>query len=246
MRNVSLILTLLLLLGFYAEASTHPTRESAAPYHARVAALAKDVPLSIGDWTGTDNTDKVPPAAVKMLRPNVLLGRSYRNDATRMRADIVFVQCLDSRDMGGHYPPVCYRAQGWAIDATDAPDKEPGIELMLNPAGRTLPAREYDFRQSAFPADKHKRIYSFFVIPGVGPVSTLPPVRKAAEDYMTRPYGAAQIQVIFYDDVGEHESRAAAEELLTGLLPLIDSVEHKSPDGTRDADAPPERNEGRS
>ncbi|MFO0831148.1 MAG: exosortase-associated EpsI family protein [Phycisphaerales bacterium] len=226
MRYVSLILTLLLLLGFFAEARTHPTRETAAPYHARVAAAAGAIPLSHGDWIGADNTDKVPPAAIKMLRPNVLFGRNYTNDALGLRARVVFVQCTDSRDMGGHYPPVCYRAQGWEITPTSAPDQAPGTPLTLSSGGRDIPVREYRFRKSDALQDVNIRIYSFFVIPRVGPVSTLAPVRQAASDYMLRPYGSAQVQVITDASLPDEMARRAFTDLVEPMLPLIGAVEH--------------------
>lgn len=226
MRYVSLILTLLLLIGFYAEAGTHPTPKTAAPYHARVVAAAKAVPFTHGDWLGADNTDKVPPAAVKMLRPNVLFGRNYTNDALGLRARVVFVQCTDSRDMGGHYPPACYDAQGWKITEVDAPDKAPGTPLTLKAGGRDFPVREYRFRMASFPQDVNIRIHSFFVIPSQGPVSTLTPVRKASADYMLRPFGSAQVQVITDASVPDELARRTFSELVEPLLPLIEAVEH--------------------
>ncbi len=232
MRNVSLILTLLLLIGFYAEAATHPTPRSAEPYHARIAAAAKAIPFSHGDWLGADNTDKVPPAAIKMLRPNVLFGRNYTNDVLGVRARVVFVQCTDSRDMGGHYPPACYDAQGWEITKTSEPDGAPGTPVTLEAGGRTFPVREYRFRLASFPQDTNIRIYSFFVIPGRGPVGTLAPVREAASDYTLRPFGSAQVQVITDAALPAEEARRAFHDLVEPLLPLIEAVEHNERSST--------------
>ncbi|HEX2839082.1 MAG TPA: exosortase-associated EpsI family protein [Phycisphaerales bacterium] len=226
MRSITLILTVLLLLGFYAESATHPTRASAAPYHARVATTAAQIPLSTGDWLGADNTDKVPPAAIKMLRPNVLFGRSYTNDALNVRARVTFIQCTDSRDMGGHYPPVCYRAQGWEVTKSDAPDGAPGQPLTLVAGGRSIPVREYRFRMSSFPADINIRIYSFFIIPTRGIATTLDPVRDAAADASLRLFGSAQVQVITDASLPDELARRAFADLVAPMLPLIEAVEH--------------------
>ena len=43
----------------------------AAPYHARVQQEAARIPLHFKDWLGSDVP--VPPAAVQMLKPNVIL-----------------------------------------------------------------------------------------------------------------------------------------------------------------------------
>mgnify|MGYP007071125856 CR=1 FL=1 len=44
------------------------------------------------------------------------------------QVNVAVVQCRDARDMGGHYPPICYPGQGWT-------PKNPGIAVPLRLGG---------------------------------------------------------------------------------------------------------------
>jgi hypothetical protein len=231
-RYLSAVITLLMLIGLYAQAMARPSATMAQPYHERIRALSETIPMSVGSWNGSDNTATVPSAAIKMLRPNVLIGRSYRNDETGVRANLVFVQCTDSREMGGHYPPRCYPTQGWTIapgqEASVERDDTPGVPRDMKAGDRRIPVRVYEFRQRAFPKDRAVRIYSFFVIPTRGIATTLKPVREAAADYALRPFGVAQIQVVVDGAVSEEAASDAFDALVQQILPLIDMVDHTS------------------
>src|SRR5947207_4217407 len=117
------VLSLALLGGIAAEQHRRLKPRDVEPYHARAAAAVKAVPYVIGYWTGKD--DEIPSAAQKLLRPNAILSRTYSDNdpgrggiyRTRRRdASLLVVQCRDSRDMVGHYPPICYRAHGMTLD----------------------------------------------------------------------------------------------------------------------------------
>jgi len=218
MRVATISITCLLLGAFYVQTRDYPTASTAAPYHGRVAAMVKDLPEELGDWYVV-STPEVPPAAQKLLRPNALLSRIVRNKRTNTEATLVLVQCGDTRDMGGHYPPVCYPAAGWTIEVNPPEPARP-----MEVAGRAMPVQIYAFRQRSFPTDKSIRIYSFFVIPGQGFVTDIKSVRGAAEDYRVRPYGAAQVQVLFDSRVPPAESDAAFVDLLANLSPLLDAL----------------------
>ena len=118
-RNVifaSPILCLGVLTVIAADNARHVKPQDAAPYHARAKATIDAFPYIIGYWTGTDV--RVPEAAVKLLRPNALVSRRYTNHSPGLGgrgsawADLLISQCADSRDMTGHYPPICYPSSG--------------------------------------------------------------------------------------------------------------------------------------
>ena len=61
MRWLSIMLTLALLGGLYAQTEAFPRPEDAVGFHARAAVLLGSVPYQIGEWQGVDMP--VPPGA---------------------------------------------------------------------------------------------------------------------------------------------------------------------------------------
>jgi hypothetical protein len=81
------------------------------PYHASVRQAAASVPLRTGTWFATE--EPVPPSAMALIKPNVILSRRYVDAISGQQAILLLVQCRDARDLLGHWPPVCYAGQGW-------------------------------------------------------------------------------------------------------------------------------------
>jgi hypothetical protein len=234
MRGVSMTLTLIVLAGFYLATKDQPTADSAAPHHAELAKVVEQLPDRLvgtqGEWVVIDRPP-VPPAAQQLLRPNALTARVLRNDALGAQASFIVVQCRDSRDMAGHYPPNCYPAHGWKWQ--EAPGPSSSVQVALPGKTVTVPYQLYRFRQPGFPRERQIKIFSFFAIPGRGLVPDIGSVRKAAEDYRVRPYGAAQIQVIVDGSVEDAQAVAwftdlmvASGELALALSrdPVLDNV----------------------
>ena len=65
----------LALLGGVVAGNWECVTPEAADLHSRARAGVESIPYLIGDWTATDQ--QVPPAAVNLLRPNVILSRRY-------------------------------------------------------------------------------------------------------------------------------------------------------------------------
>src|SRR4051794_30845872 len=116
MRNrgaifASPLLCLGVLAGIAADNARHARKQQdAAPFHARARKAIEAYPYVIGYWAGKDV--EVPTAAVKLLHPNMIVSRHFVNQGERwgtvLEADVLIVQCADSRDMTGHFPPICY------------------------------------------------------------------------------------------------------------------------------------------
>ena len=108
-------------------------------------------------------------------------------------ATLLIVQCRDSRDMLGHYPPRCYRSHGMEQKYAEPRDWHVG--------DMTIPGVEYGFEQKLVGQTYRTTVYNFFVVPGGRSNNPLrrdmDAVRDAAEAYQQRYYGAAPFPVVF-------------------------------------------------
>ena len=209
------LMSLALLGGIAAEQARHLKPADVEPYHARCKAAMESVPYIIGSWTGKD--DPVPLAAEKLLKPNAILSRTYLDnsseDAYQPRmASLLIVQCRDSRDMIGHYPPICYRAQGMTIDQKDSRPRNWKVGNM------TIPGYEYQFTEVWQGQTNHTTVYNFLIVPGRGIVRDMKGVEEAAEDYQQRYFGAAQFQVVFHGLASADRSRDERDAIFAALI----------------------------
>lgn len=216
------VLAASLLAGIVAEQRTHIKPADVEPYHARARAAVEAVPYVIGYWTGND--DDIPPAAQKLLRPNAILSRTYRDTQPSARgprvASLLIVQCRDSRDMVGHYPPICYRAQGRQPEGfpgcMDSP--ETGVERNWRVGDQVIPGKEYRFTHRRDGQFWRTTVYNFFIVPQKGILRDMQGVADAAEDYQQRYYGAAQFQVVFTSLVSDDLSQAEHDQIFATLM----------------------------
>jgi hypothetical protein len=216
--------SVLLLTAIGAEAARRREPVDAAPQHARIAELAAaTIPFSTGEWLGRD----VEPIAssVALLRPNVLVQRAYRNRRTGETAQLLFVQCADARDLLGHFPPVCYPAHGWTLDAS-AP-------AAWDLGGVRVAGVRYRFAKGgAEPADLVAD--NFMVVPETGFAPDMDAVNRAAGDTRLRALGAAEVQVLTDLRMTDARRDEVVRELVSPLLPLLRAAGAEPPvEGTR-------------
>lgn len=223
MKLIPLLISSLLLLGIFSERRARPRPEDARAFHKQVEASLDAVPYRIGPWEGTDIPR--PPAAQALLRPNAWLSRSFRDSAGDRQASLLVVQCRDTRDMQGHYPPVCYPANGW--EAANQPTDE---DVPLD--GTPIRLRRYEFARRGFDRQAQVVIYSFFILPGKGFALDMDTVRQEAADYRTRSFGAAQVQVVMDAGMPQALEQAVVAELLVPLKRTIDLL-RSGPAGAR-------------
>jgi Protein of unknown function (DUF3485) len=225
LNRLAILLTPLLLLGLYLEQRTFTKPEDAAPYHAAVRAAVEAIPFRVGGWEGT--TVKVPEPAQKLLRPNAILARQYRHRGSGRTASLILVQCGDTRDLVGHYPPVCYPGQGWVLREQEEVPVDTGE--TAGPASKEprgpLPMRRYSFTRASFSQESSQIVYSSFIIPGRRPVPDMNAVHAAASDYQARSFGAAQIQVVLSEQIAREEERLIVSELLGSAAAAISAIE---------------------
>lgn len=217
------ILTAVLLLAIGAQRQARPQTPDAPAYHAAVRAAVAEIPARIGDWVGTDVP--VPTAAQSLLRPNAIFTRTYYRQSRPARATLVVVQCRDSRDMIGHYPPACYPAHGWVT--VGAPSS-----VVAEVASQRIPVARHHFMQPGLDDRAEMVIHGYFVLPGKGPTRDMSEVRRASSDYLTRSLGAAQIQVLMEAGLSPEEEGEIFRDLVTPLMPMIRLLQSVSPGAT--------------
>jgi len=220
MKLIPLGISIALLSGIAWETGARPRPEDAAPFHRQVRDFFESFPYRIGAWVGTDNA--TTPSAQQILRPNVVLSRTYRNAETGRTATLLFVQCRDSRDMSGHYPPVCYPAHGWV----------PGHErtdTTVRLGDTTITSSRFDFERNGFNRRAKVVIWQFFVLPGRGYATSMEAVRDAGADYPMRSFGAAQVQVVMDAGLSPADEAMVASQLLEPLGPVLSGIVRATP-----------------
>jgi hypothetical protein len=172
----------------------------------------------IGDWVGTDVA--VPTAAVALLKPNCVLSRRYIAERAAtgeepMAANLLIVQCRDSRDMAGHYPPNCYPAAGEKLISSRRFSLPIGVIAIHG--------MEYHFAPppTSDALSESRCVYDFFVVPGKGIVADIGGVRESAADHDRRQFGAAQIQLVISDRYSQAQREKAFADLLGADEPLL-------------------------
>jgi len=206
--------TVVLLAAAASESALVPGPEVAAGYHARVREAAKGLGLNIGAWEGKDCP--VPVAATALLNPNVVISRDYVNETTGRRVSLLLVQCTQSRDMDGHFPPNCYPGAGWRLKNSTAE--------TWNAGGQKIPGTEYEFEIATGGEKEQITVRDFFMLPDGKLFATLATFRRSAAHFSIRPYGAAQMQLIFRGETSSEERDACFQEFMTALGPLIKEI----------------------
>ncbi len=193
-------LLLAVLLGLN---QTHLSPEDAADYHERVSDAAARIPYQVGPWKGKDQ--EVPPAAIELLRPNVMISRTYVHEVTGQSVSVLVIQCKDARDLLGHYPPVCYPAQGWRIYET--------IQgVGLNGEKASAPTGSDHWALYRMEHGKSERfaggrdVYQKMLLPTGVQTLSMQEVQDFAGNYQLRHYGAGQVQVVM-NSAGSESTR---------------------------------------
>ncbi|BAM03249.1 hypothetical protein [Phycisphaera mikurensis] len=216
------LLSGLMLVAATGWGLTLPRAGDADPFHREVAAAVAAAPIDVAGYAGRDA--EVAAAAVELLRPNVILSRSFTpaegSDASTLPSpwvQLLVVQCRDARDILGHWPPVCYEANGYSpVSAEDT---------RWTVAGRELPGRRYRFAKEG-PDGRRDRIVvaNFLVLPDGRVVRDMAQVTDAGGDYRLRSYGAAQVQVLTPEGMSEELRRGLELDFLAAHAPLIETM----------------------
>ena len=207
------VLTAGLLLGMTAADKLRVDPSEADGFHTSAAAAVAAVPKEFGPFMSVGDIAPETDAA-EMLKPNAYLHRKYYNFATGTAVEVLLVQCRDTRDMQGHYPPVCYPSHGCTMPAGVRHEWPTGAAL-------TVPGTEYSV---TWPGGQRMTIRNFFVLPNGKIVADMESVNAAAKDYRELAYGVAQVQLLFDASVGEAQRDAAFSSFVSANRRLIDAL----------------------
>ena len=188
----------------------HPGTEA---YFERVAQTIGDVPLQSGAWLGLDIP--VIPAAQELLQPNKVPQRRYTNADTGESFEMLIVHCGDVRDMLGHFPPVCYPANGWTLE------NKASVSVPIG--GETTGATRYAFSREADFVTDEIRIVNLFALPASTGESFVPDYAKvvrAGRSRQSARLGSAQVQII----LPASAEPARREEMVSVAMRLVEPV----------------------
>ena len=209
--------TLCLLAGLAADRVLyHLPSGDAETYHKQVLEAADLVPIHIGTWLGTEVP--LPQSAVTLLHPNLTLSRRYKDIATGRQVTFVLVQCRDSRDLLGHYPPVCYSNHGYT--QLSATPKDWQVDDLL------VQGKQYEFSAYRFERSTHISVDDFMILPDGQICRDMDGVQRAAKDRRKQFFGAAQVQVVSDGSFSDAERDEITQMLIRANRPVIDKIRH--------------------
>lgn len=210
------LLTLALIGGWDLLQQRYAKPADVEPYHEQVRLEVERLPASFGGWVS--ETIEPQREAIQILKPNVILSRRYRNDEEGVAVTLLVVHCKESRDMMGHYPPVCYPSSGWS-------EREGSRRsVTFEVEGRTIPAMEYTFFQSLPGSSIEIHVINTLLLPDGTVTPVMDEVYALGADYRRRFLGAGQLQLVFYSETDSSRREAVAREFLEICAPVIEKV----------------------
>jgi hypothetical protein len=209
---------LALLAGMVTESwANRVVPADAEAYHRAAKVAVNSIPTRVGSFSA--RVEPTPAAAIALLKPNVIRCLKYADsDSTKPRyqdrwASLLVDQCYDARDMNGHWPPNCYVNSGQELTYTQPRD------WVVD--GLLITGTEYHFRQVTATSSTRTAVYNFLIVPGQGILRDMPGVRRAAEDYRQRFFGAAQFQLVMDADLSLADRDGIFTTLMEPCVPVI-------------------------
>lgn len=219
MRNVAPILaTTLVVMALGADRLFwRPAAAIADGYHARVRAAINSTPMHFDSWMGEDIP--VPTGAVRMLHPNALVSRQFQNLQTGEQFTFVLVQVHDARDVLGHFPPVCYPAEGWTMKDTSPVDWKTSTLAVMG--------TEYLFGRDQAETPSEIVVDNFLLLPDGQTCRDMDGVENAAQNRRRKLFGACEVQFVFDGNFTPERRHAIVEEFLAFHQPMLDVIAQK-------------------
>jgi exosortase len=208
--------TVSLFIAGQALLAEPPPGPALEAHRKRIADEVAALPMRFGPWVGTDIP--IPSGAQRILTPNAVLCRDVSSLEGDGRATFILVHCADLRDMVGHWPPVCYRADGW--------EREEGLPREIEIAGdgrptlRSLRHRFARFREDGSP--ERIEVWTAFLAPRAEPTGDLEALRARSGSRGTSSLGIAQLQVGVPVTIPEEEREQLVRAILSEVPdPLV-------------------------
>jgi hypothetical protein len=160
------------------------------------------------NWIGRDQ--EMLPQAMDLLKPNASLLRTYHHTQTGIEFGLMIFQSGDARDMGGHFPPICYPANGW-VELEDS-----RVARTWRISDRELPGMEYAFSMEKPTGTSRIVVHCLMLLPDGRAVREMGPIRQFGGNHSRKAFGAAQIQLIY-----DHSIDPSVREQLTQWVLLL-------------------------
>jgi hypothetical protein len=207
--------TLLLLACAAAErfVLTQPGADAEA-YHEWVRHAADAIPIHFDRWLGIEAP--VPQSAVTLLKPNAIVSRNYQELSRGRDVSLIVVHCRDSRDILGHYPPICYVNQGYTMSAAE-PREMTVDDLKLS-------VTRYRFAVVRDGVTRSLELDNFMVLPTGEIVPDMGAVDRAARDQALKHFGVAQVQIIYGSRLDDVDRGETFDAFVRQLRPFISAV----------------------
>lgn len=189
----------------------------AEEYHAEVRSAINSIPQQVGDWIGTDDPE-IQPAQQKILKPNIIVQRTYRQPGSRQFLRLLVVHCKLASDMNGHYPRICYPNMGWRLD---------GVEPMSIRMGTTaIPATHYEFTSTRDGREVKLYNINFFVLPAreENLARDMNALEQSSRSVRKAGLGAAQVQLMSDEPLNTEEWRPIIERFVRSIEGPIDAI----------------------
>lgn len=218
-RYSTLIAAAMVLVAMNREIGRRPSAADAAPFHAAAAEAIAALPAKFGDWEGEEAP--IPASATALLKPNAIMSRQFRNTATGQELAVTLVQCRETGDMAGHYPPICYPGMGWE-------ERETRDRRVVDVGGLPVTMMRYEFIRRQYEQERTLVVYNVFAVPGQGMPIDMETIRAAAADYAARPFGAAQVQVVMTRPGLPDDERRVVESVLAPMRSVLELLSDPS------------------
>lgn len=202
---------IVLLAGLLDRTLLRPSPAVAAPYHERMRVLATQLPTAFGNWVGVEAP--VPEAAQRILHANAIVSRGYHNLVTGEQASLLVVLVSDARDILGHFPPVCYPAQGWT--------RSGAVNREWTAVGRPIYGVEYQFTRDRLDGMSRLTVDNYLFLPGGRTCRGMEEVEAAAQSRLEKLYGAGQVQVVFSTPISPERRDAIVKEFAAVVAPIL-------------------------
>jgi len=189
----------------------------AEEYHANVREAINGIPQQIGDWIGTDDPE-VTPAQQRILKPNIIVQRTYRQPGSNQYLRLLVVHCKDSRDMNGHYPRICYPNTGWSLNSAEP--------MSIRMGSTAIPATHYSFSSTRDGRDVEMHNVNFFILParGTNLAPNMEALERSARSVTHAGLGAAQVQIMSNQPLNTEEWRPIIERFVRAVERPIDAI----------------------
>lgn len=215
-RIAPLIIALLLLLAIDVRGYFQPAPKGAKKYREHVMAIARTLPRTFGNWHGRDVP--LPKSAVSLLQPTVDLCRQFSNNKTGQSATLMIIDCSDTRNLTGHYPPNCYPGNGWIL--------EKSMPRTWHIQGSRIPGMEYKFRRGTFDTETQIYVDDFFIMPDGRFLPTEKDFIRHAGTFNDRFFGAAQLELTLPGNMLPTDRMKVFYQLVGPNWKLIDAILH--------------------